>query len=79
MTFQMSLRLFIFFYFYFFYYILFFFPTVQHGDQVTHNVYIIFAPIVVLHCKYLDMGVSSGGLLILLITLQKVKAFCAIN
>ena len=33
----------------------FFFPTVQHGDPVTHTCIHIFSPIVVLRCKYLDM------------------------
>ena len=38
----------------------FFFPTVQHGDPVTHAcICRVFSPIVVLQSKYLDIVVSA--------------------
>jgi len=44
--------------YHFLFFIAFFSPTVQLGDPVTQHVYIIFPPIVVLHCKYLDIVLS---------------------
>ena len=38
-----------------------FFPTVQHGDQVTHTCTHIFPPIVVLRCTYLDKKLPYDG------------------
>ena len=41
-------------------------PNIQHGDPVTHTYIHNFSPIVVVHCKYLDivLGATQQDLIV---------------
>ena len=49
----------------------FFFPLYSMGTQLHIHVYIMFSPIVVLHCKYLDIVISATQQDLIVNPLQK--------